>query len=309
MNDDVVSDLLLNRRDARSERMILTPEGVELRFQLAEVGDRAVALLLDGFLLVLGMIAVVLLSSCAGAYGWVFGIVAIFVLVNGYFIWFEGRKQGYTPGKRKMGIRVIDRDGGPLTPEAVIARNLTRNFETIFPLSAILTPADAGGAGGLATLFATGWLVILLLLPFFNKDRLRAGDLIAGTLVVRAPKESLLPDVGARKSDGKSTREAYSFSGPQLQIYGIYELQVLEQVLRSKVANRKTAMTTVATQIREKIGYEAEISAREAPRFLRDFYAAQRSHLEQRMLLGDRREKKVDGAAGQGPGPRGPVAE
>ena len=50
------------------------------------------------------------------------------------------------------------------------------------------------------------------------------------------------------------------------------------------------AITTVCDKIRVKIGFEGNIV--DSERFLRDFYAAQRAQLEQKMLFGQRREDK-----------------
>ena len=62
-----------------------------------------------------------------------------FVVRNLYFIHFELSWRGATPGKRIVGIRVIDRRGGPLLPAAVIARNLTREVEIFIPLRVLIS--------------------------------------------------------------------------------------------------------------------------------------------------------------------------
>ena len=51
-----------------------------------------------------------------------------------------------------------------------------------------------------------GWFLIFALFPFFNKDRLRAGDLIAGSWVDEAPK-SRLEAVPAQIADRTGRRE------------------------------------------------------------------------------------------------------
>ena len=117
---------------AKSERRILTPEGVPLIFQLAERGERAAAVLIDLVIMVLAMIAVVLAMNLVlaelGFHGLGLGLtILVFFLIRGfYFIYCELRWQGQTPGKRALGIRVIDRKGGYLRPDAVFARNLLR---------------------------------------------------------------------------------------------------------------------------------------------------------------------------------------
>ncbi len=82
------------------------------------------------------------------------------------------------------------------------------------------------------------------------------------------------------------------FTSEQLVFYGIYELQVLENVLRTNASHfgHYEAVTTVADRIKLKIGYVGAVD--DSERFLRDFYAAQRAHLEQKMLFGQRIEDK-----------------
>src|SRR5262249_22569234 len=154
--------------------------------------------------------------------------------------------QGATPGKRRIGIRVIDARGGQLETSAVLARNLIRELEVWTPLRFLL----AGGlvwpdAPGWARLLAIAWTFVFLFMPAFNKDRLRIGDMIAGTRVVMQPQVVLMPDlvdeaaaaprVTARAGSGAAGAlpPAHAFTEAQLGIYGIYELQVLESVLRS----------------------------------------------------------------------------
>src|SRR4029077_5810449 len=73
-----------------------------------------------------------------------------FLVRNLYFVYFEIAWRGATPGKRAVGLRVIDRHGGPLLPTAVIARNLTREVEMFLPLGILLS-------GGRAAEGAIAW--------------------------------------------------------------------------------------------------------------------------------------------------------
>jgi hypothetical protein len=122
--------------------------------------------------------------------------------------------------------------------------------------------------------------------PLFNRDRLRAGDLIAGTWVLKAPKQKMLPDL----TNEKPAEAAYAFTTAQLDTYGVKELQVLEQVLR---VSEPTAMEAVAQQIRTKIGWTARAYETDKD-FLSAYYAALRRRLEQRLLLGVRKKDKHD---------------
>ena len=76
-------------------------------------------------------------------------------------------------------------------------------------------------------------------------------------------------------------------------VYGIFELQVLEDLLRRPPGElgHDTAIRTVADKTAAKIGYAAGVApAERLP--AGDFYAALRAHLEQKMLFGKRREDK-----------------
>lgn len=285
-------------------RPIVTPEGVPLRFAVARAGDRAAAWLIDMAILALLLTAagVVAAFGAAVARGWAIAVwcVAGFALRQGYFLFFEVRGQGTTPGKRWLGLQVIDRHGGALTLDALVARNLTREVETVIPALALAAPeAVFGQMPGWLVLLAWIWLGVFACLPLLNRDRLRLGDLIAGTLVVHAPRAVLLGEL-ARGPGPAEREEGYTFTPAQLDVYGIFELQVLESVLRERAGDR-AALAAVAGRIARKIGWDAGGDEPSPGPFLRAFYAAQRARLEARLLLGERRERKRDPGA---PGPR-----
>ncbi len=284
---------VFDRLEGGQRREIVTPEGVPLQLTLASDGDRAIAVLYDLFAIMaavlLSLVPLAVLGSLGSGGGWglAFGILASFLIRNFYFIWFEVRWQGSTPGKRRAGIRVVDRSGGTLEAGSVIARNLTREAEVFLPLTALLLPqALWPSAPGWGQVLSSIWLVIFALMPVFNRDRLRIGDLIAGTMVVAVPKAMLLADVGATSEGRAST---YTFSQEQLGVYGIFELQVLEEVLRRR---DDSAMRRVSEQIEKKIKWRRSPGHFSPKFFLRDFYAAQRKRLEGHLLMGKRREDK-----------------
>jgi uncharacterized RDD family membrane protein YckC len=295
------------------ERRVLTPEGVPLIFQLAERGERAAAVLID--LVVMGLAMLAFFLAIGFGFNWLgvptlgFGLIILsaFFIRSFYFIYFELRWQGQTPGKRALGIRVMDRKGGYLRPDSVFARNLLREVELFLPLSLMAT-SGIGGSSGLVSLLSLGWVAIFLLLPFFNKDRLRAGDLVAGTWVIAAPKSLLLGDVAAGATRPKGSAVVldpeFPFTRGQLEIYGIYELQTLEEVLRQRGPQSRETRREVATRIQRKIGWSDD-KATDAERFLKAFYAALRAHLENRLLFGERRENKHAGKNRSKPSPDG----
>ncbi|MGE5722214.1 MAG: RDD family protein [Sphingomonadales bacterium] len=274
-------------------RSFVTPEGVDLRLELGTGGARAAAFMLDALAILFTLIAmsIALLFLLAAARGEVLAVLWLlgaFVLRNGWFALFEMGGRGATPGKRLMGLRVVARDGARLTGGAVIARNAMREIEVFLPLSFLGAQAAEGTADGFFVIFALLWSGIFLFFPLFNRDRLRVGDLIAGTWVVRAVGGALGADLATSVEGRRRT-----FSDAALNLYGIYELQTLEDVLRG---GRPDAVATVARVIREKAGIPDDGDDRG---FLSDYYAALCVKLESGLMVGRRRDDKFAAETGR----------
>ena len=273
-------------------RTLVTPEGVDLHLNLAEAGQRLGAFVLDLVMmagaLVLLLIIVTFLVAAVGAQGMQVGaivwLLGFFLLRNFYFIIMEMGPRAATFGKRAVGLRVVARSGERLTADRVIARNLMREIEFYLPLSFLMFSSSEGGGDGLTSLAGFLWALLFLLFPLFNRDRLRIGDLLAGTWVVQVPKRKLSVDA----LNAEAPAQAYAFSEAQLDVYGIYELQTLEQVLRD---DQPEAIAAVAATIRHKIGAPHEGWDRD---FLVAYYDAMRARMERGLLFGKRREDKFD---------------
>lgn len=136
------------------------PEGVRLEFRLAGPVVRASAWAIDlairtGLYIVLAMI-----FGFLGGVGMALILIGFFLIEWFYPVIFEIRN-GATPGKRSMGIQVIQDNGIPVTPAASVIRNFLRI------------------ADFLPFLYATGLITMMC-----NREFKRLGDLAAGTLVV-----------------------------------------------------------------------------------------------------------------------------
>lgn len=159
-----------------------TPEHVAIGYELADLGSRFTALLLDWLLIVLGVLGlwlgVSMLAALVGLDGFTTGLglglvlVASFVLTWGYFVFFEGLRDGQTPGKRRMGIRVVHDGGYPVTLRGAAVRNLIRIID--------MQPAPSFAVGGLAMML--------------HPQTKRLGDLAAGTVVVRDRTGQPIPE-------------------------------------------------------------------------------------------------------------------
>lgn len=142
-------------------RRVATPEGIELTLHLAGPVPRAMAWAIDLAIRVAIVLAVMIGALQLGPAGW--GVV----LLTAFFVewllpaWFETAWRGQTPGKRMMGIAVLNDDGTPVRWTGALTRNLLRAVDFL-PL-----------------LYGTGLVAMLA-----NRDFKRLGDLAAGTVVV-----------------------------------------------------------------------------------------------------------------------------
>jgi len=161
------------------ETNVVTPENVKINYELAGIGSRATALVLDTlvqaglililFLVLIGFNTLIGLSGIqsriqlflADFIGAAFFIV-IFLLYSGYFIYYEGFKNGQTPGKYWMRIRVVREEGSPINLSNAIIRNLVRLIEA--------------GLGS--------YSISIVLMIVTSKCK-RLGDYAAGTIVVK----------------------------------------------------------------------------------------------------------------------------
>ncbi len=176
----------------------------------------------------------------------------------------------------------------------MFARNAMREIEVFLPLTFLLASHGVGDdpVAGWVMLLGLAWTGGFALFPLFNRDRLRVGDFVAGTWVVKTPRDKLTHRPARRPRDCPGRMAASSSPPTQASAYGIKELHVLEDVLRRK--DPKT-MQAVADRIRAKIAWRLLPEETDVG-FLSAYYAALRGRLETRLLFGHRRKDKFDKA-------------
>lgn len=283
-------------KEDRLEREFLTPEGVLLHVRIAHPGERIGAALIDFFLVFLaGLLLVVIVSDDGLGYAESSprtsgALLALFVLRLAYYAGSELYWGGQTPGKRALGLRVVDRSGAALSVRAVVARTLMREVELWLPLTLLLSLGPDNRSALWVNLFASLWVLSLAAITVLNRDVMRPGDMIAGTWVVAEPKHTLLADLAATTHIPAGV---WHFSREQLGAYGIHELEVLAVVLRDDSVHAPELVSEVARRIQRKIGWHAG-AADDEREFLQVYYRALRRHLESRLLFGKRRLSKYD---------------
>lgn len=145
--------------------------GVDVELTIAGPGSRSYAFLIDWQLRVLIALAWFcvgwLLTHSAGAlptrHG-VFGYTVVLPAICIYLFYhpvLEVLMRGHTPGKRRAGLRIVTRSGGTPGVGALLIRNIFRLFDSL-PVFYLLG----------------------LLCCFLSAQRVRIGDLAAGTLLI-----------------------------------------------------------------------------------------------------------------------------
>jgi uncharacterized RDD family membrane protein YckC len=142
-------------------RRVATPEGIELTLHLAGPVPRAMAWAIDLAIRIALLLAVTTGALQLGQAGWGVVLLAAFFLEWLLPAWFEAAWRGQTPGKRAMGLAVLNDDGTPVRWPGALTRNLLRAVD-----------------------FLPFFYGIGLLAMLSNRDFKRLGDLAAATVVV-----------------------------------------------------------------------------------------------------------------------------
>lgn len=292
-----------------SPDQVVPPEGVPIRLKIAGVGVRLAAQIADILVTIVGagslLLFLVVLNLTSPNTLLAIASLLFFVIRIPYYIICELLWNGQTLGKRFMKIKVIAHDGGALTAQSLIMRNLMKEAEIFLPGTLLLT---LNAIDHVYNAMALGWISMNFAIPFLNHHRRRLGDLLAGTHVVHLPTHVLLRDLAVDGQIATSREDGFHFLSHQLDHYGVFELQTLETYLRNNQAasspdahnRQKNTTEVIVEKIRKKIGYADPVAPSERMEFLQTFYSAQRKHLEQRQIMGDRRSDKFHADQNQG---------
>jgi uncharacterized RDD family membrane protein YckC len=226
---------------------VVTTEKVLLRYRVAGLGSRFLAWLVDaaiiGFLVVPGAFVMAVLEVARGGVGMAVFMLWLFLLQWGYFLLFEWRWRGQTPGKRLLGVRVIRLDGTSVSFFEAALRNLMR-------------PADSLPWLALVGVYGVGFVRAAR-----NREERRLGDLAAGTLVVhvqtrgqpiRALHETVRGDDRARRNLLRQRLE---------QLTREQQQTLLDVCLRRdqlQVQERTRLFGTITEHVKERLGLAPE---------------------------------------------------
>lgn len=228
-----------------------TPERVALSLEVAGIGARAFAYLLDVLLVFLLWVVAGVAYSVSGDLlreaqalsfaGQLLAVAAVLLSGWGWDVAWEVLGGGRTPGKRALGLRVVRADGAPVGPAESLVRNLLRALEVPFG-------------------YAPGVLAVAL-----TPRRQRIGDLVAGTLVVRERSYDLSRYAAPAEPDPR-----YAFlRGRAAALLAAHEFERLADFLARRPALDPAARVRVAARLAAALAARAGAPAPEDPeRFL-----------------------------------------
>ncbi len=235
------------------EITITTPEHVEVRLEPAGAGSRFLAITIDSLVtygtpILFFQLIVPFLSL---AFAFALAITFSFALHLGWHVYFETRRGGRTPGKRVLGLRVVDARGLPISLHQSVVRNIVRTLDA--------APAFYGVAA---------------ITSLLDGSRRRLGDLVAGTLVIRESRPlAYRPQLaGGRRYNSLRTPRVLRLIRHRISLEERELLLAL--CLRSEKMSpegRYDLMEEVANVYREKLGVEEEEISGE--NFVRDLTA------------------------------------
>lgn len=181
---------------------VVTPENITVTYRLAGFASRFLAFLIDlvfQLLLLLLIVLITRLFSGVDPFGvgnvvTATSIIAAYLIIFAYPIFWEMAWGGRTPGKRLFGLRVIREGGYPVNLVSSVLRNVLRLIDFGILQLSFSSTVVLGGLPGLACIF-------------FSPSYKRIGDYAGGTLVIveegyspfgtRDSKPALTPGVAA----------------------------------------------------------------------------------------------------------------
>lgn len=255
-----------------------TPEQVQLHLELAGLGTRSIAFMLDTLLRYGVLAGLIIIFVFALGLEWSFskwmqefsarffliGLLLIYFAVEWvYFAVFEWLWNGQTPGKRAVHIRVLKDGGGPISFLDSALRNLLRAIDCSGPMCAF------------------GILFI-----FFNSKNKRIGDLVAGTLVVRERPKTVAEVLAQPVAVWEQHKSAFAELIPRIGLVA-HEYEMIQRYLQRRASLDYSTRFRLAQQLAATIverakaqNNGAELPAplpAECERFLEDLIAFHQS--------------------------------
>jgi len=222
---------------ALDERLSIdTPENVIFNYEVAGLVTRGLAAFLDSVIITVtqGLVLGIILGFTgmpsiddSAIQSWMIAILGFlaFVMLWGYYVFFEVRWNGQSPGKRWLGLRVVCADGTPISLTESLIRNLVRLID-----------------------FLPMYYGIGIVMMFIDDKMRRLGDMAAHTLVVRDQKAIPLESLSANPG---STSSSISHLTEEVRVSRLTSQDI--QMMEDYFARRYSLPGKVRSELRQHI--------------------------------------------------------
>jgi uncharacterized RDD family membrane protein YckC len=261
-----------------------TPENIEVVYDVAGLGTRFTAWMLDQFLVTIVVIVLFFALLLTGAAGdtlfeqlsetvddsemgqppqltsYLVGFFYLLYSLGGfvYFALMELLMRGQTIGKRKLGLRVVQSDGFALRPGSIFLRTIFRVADHLPPL----------------------WII-----PVVSTHHRRLGDFVAGTAVVIDDPDEM-SELREQLSQQRPSEAQFRFSTASLAKVSNQDIETVERLLERYPSMQKSDSAPLLARVVDSLSKRLDVELPEESlrvQFLRDFLAAQ-YHQEYRRL-------------------------
>lgn len=210
---------------------IETAQNIDIQYEIAGIGDRILAGLIDTLVVVAYVFAIAIVSDLVEMnVGYAVSMIAFFLVPMLYYLLCEILMNGQTIGKRAMSIKVARIDGTQPTLSNYLLRWLLRIVDVSF-------------------------MFIGVIVMLFTEKVQRIGDLAAGTVVIKLKNRVTLND-----TIYVELRENYTPTFPQVEKLNDSDMEVIKDVLKAlhKTAN-SIAIFNMADHAKSVIERKMEI--------------------------------------------------
>lgn len=246
--------------------LISTGFNIDLEFEIAPFHTRMIAWIIDLMLQVFYiMIVYRVYGAAAGIYAgnisgydmWALQLI-ILLPVFTYHFFCELFWNGQSVGKKLLGIRVVNDNGGKASPGQYMIRWLLRSSDLSIPV--IIIAVVFGWFGALKALLITGLMFITdLLLVALNKKSKRLGDLAAGTLLIKANPKGNLED-----TIFMDMNEAYVPVFNQVMRLSDRDVNIIKSILdTSRKTGQKQMVENTSDRVKKALDIETAMPASE----------------------------------------------
>jgi len=226
---------------------VATAEHVRLMYPIAGIGNRFLAAFLDAIIQTLLLVGLPLITIPLGQSGLLENelvaatfaailVLVMFFLLWGYFVVFETMWNGQTPGKRYVGIRVIRDDGSAAGFVPILIRNLVRVVDFL-PL-----------------FYAIGAFSMVV-----SSRGQRLGDLVAGTIVVKARVERDFRRLQTRATASERIVSVRALPGEAQRIVREFALREASLAPEARAALARSLSGRIRPLVPESIEIEDDV--------------------------------------------------